>query len=228
MDCNEEARLISGQDCRELREALRRIERLIDSAEDRSATVSAAGGHYGGEEATVTSDQDYRDLREAVLHVERLVYEAELRSERRAWQAVLMLCVGGLLGILGVVAGFLIYERVDRPQSKPTIEYVTSRPEPRGIVQGKVWPDENGDGLQEGELPAVGVTVTLRDAFGRDVSGSPTVTDGNGAYYFGGLGDGKYTLVVQLPEGNLGPAEETVVIAGQNAVQFDVPYTPGP
>lgn len=75
-----------------------------------------------------------------------------------------------------------------------TNEYVAP---PTGEIGDFVWYDVNGKGMQElGEPGIAGVTVTLGGA-----ASATTTTDANGAYRFGGLGAGTYTVTVAMPAG---------------------------
>jgi protocatechuate 3,4-dioxygenase beta subunit len=58
-----------------------------------------------------------------------------------------------------------------------------------------VWIDTNRDGrLNNGEVGAAGVKVTLLDASGNPVAGASAVTDANGHYQFNGLAPGQYSV----------------------------------
>ncbi|WP_348697802.1 SdrD B-like domain-containing protein [Duganella fentianensis] len=58
-----------------------------------------------------------------------------------------------------------------------------------------VWIDANRDGrLNNGEVGAAGVTVTLLDANGNPVAGAVATTDANGHYQFDGLAPGSYSV----------------------------------
>jgi hypothetical protein len=62
---------------------------------------------------------------------------------------------------------------------------------PEGLITGRVWQDANGDGLQQaGEQGIPGVTLTLTP------TSLPTTTDASGAYTFGPLAPGLYTVAV--------------------------------
>lgn len=75
-----------------------------------------------------------------------------------------------------------------------TNEYVAP---PTGEIGDFVWHDVNGNGVQEpGEPGIAGVTVTLGGA-----ASATTTTDANGAYRFGGLAAGSYTVTVAAPAG---------------------------
>ncbi|MFC0168281.1 SdrD B-like domain-containing protein [Pseudoduganella danionis] len=58
-----------------------------------------------------------------------------------------------------------------------------------------VWIDSNRDGrLNNGEVGAAGIKVTLLDANGNPVAGASAVTDANGHYQFNGLAPGVYSV----------------------------------
>ncbi|MES2159525.1 MAG: SdrD B-like domain-containing protein, partial [Pseudomonadota bacterium] len=58
-----------------------------------------------------------------------------------------------------------------------------------------VWIDANRDGrLNNGEVGAAGVKVTLLDASGNPVTGAAAITDANGHYQFNGLAPGVYSV----------------------------------
>ena len=68
---------------------------------------------------------------------------------------------------------------------------------PRGEIGDFVWNDLNGNGIQDsGEPGLAGVSVILGGA-----SSASVTTDGNGAYSFGGLSAGNYTVTVVTPSG---------------------------
>ena len=63
-----------------------------------------------------------------------------------------------------------------------------------GFIGGLVWLDLDGDGSPAGEAGAGGVGVGLVDAGGATIA--TTTTDGSGAYTFGPLAAGDYTVVI--------------------------------
>lgn len=66
--------------------------------------------------------------------------------------------------------------------------------EPAHVI-GRVWDDVDGDGLQDAGEPGIdGVAVTLRDADGDELA--LTSTDSDGAYDFGPLPPGDYSVAV--------------------------------
>ena len=72
-----------------------------------------------------------------------------------------------------------------------------------GSIGDTIWLDVDGDGVQDGgnEIGIGKVTVELHHS---DGTVQTTTTDSNGQYYFGGLSDGDYTVVVDtttLPQG---------------------------
>jgi len=105
-----------------------------------------------------------------------------------------------------------------------------------GFIGGVLWLDLDGDGVNDGEPGASGVTVTLLDATGAVVA--TTVTDGAGQFAFGPLPAGDYTVVVDEtafpagttqtfdPDGvNDGTAVVTLPVGG-NVGDVDFGYQP--
>jgi uncharacterized repeat protein (TIGR01451 family) len=79
---------------------------------------------------------------------------------------------------------------LDAGEHDPTIDLGIYRPASLGDF---VWLDMDADGIQDqGEAPVPGVTVTLLDADGNELS--TTTTDADGAYLFDGLAPGTYTV----------------------------------
>ncbi len=73
-------------------------------------------------------------------------------------------------------------------------------PPPAGAISGRVWLDENGNGLEdEGEPGASDVVLELRSRAG--VALGRTRTGFDGGYGFSGIFPGDYRLVVIPPEG---------------------------
>lgn len=71
-----------------------------------------------------------------------------------------------------------------------------------GVIAGVVFEDQNGDGLmgaQETRRAGVTVTLLMRDAQGSDSVYDQQVSDENGAYRFGDLPMGVYTIQIDLP-----------------------------
>ncbi|WP_374359966.1 SdrD B-like domain-containing protein [Pseudoduganella danionis] len=78
-----------------------------------------------------------------------------------------------------------------------------------------VWIDSNRDGrLNNGEVGAAGIKVTLLDASGNPVPGASAVTDASGHYQFSGLAPGVYS--VQFDKSTL-PAGYNFTSAAQGA-----------
>jgi hypothetical protein len=91
-----------------------------------------------------------------------------------------------------------------------------------------VWIDANGDGIQDaGELPLAGVVVELLTASGQpatDAQGNlvaTQTTDAQGAYFFGNLLPGTYTMRFTLPSG------ATFSPTGSGTSATDSDATPG-
>ena len=73
---------------------------------------------------------------------------------------------------------------------------------PINHVRGRVWLDEDQDGLQdESEPGAAGVTVHLLNGFAVSYGGLQTTTAADGSYAFRGLPDGEYRVSFQRPAG---------------------------
>ncbi|MEM9496144.1 MAG: SdrD B-like domain-containing protein, partial [Pseudomonadota bacterium] len=69
-----------------------------------------------------------------------------------------------------------------------------------GTFTGRVWRDEDDDGVQDGGEPGVpGVTVQLKDAAGNVLR--TTTTDANGTYTFTDVPAGGYIIGVLAPDG---------------------------
>ncbi len=86
------------------------------------------------------------------------------------------------------------------------------------VIGDLVWDDLDGDGVQDaGERGLVGVTVNLLDGAGNPVAS--TVTDGAGAYSFGGLAPGDYIVEVVPPAGYVA---SPVDAAGDDATDSDI------
>ncbi len=65
-----------------------------------------------------------------------------------------------------------------------------------------IWEDLNNDGLQDdGELGIADVNVTLLDENGTAMSNPVQKTLANGQYYFSGLDEGSYSVLVSPPSG---------------------------
>jgi uncharacterized repeat protein (TIGR01451 family) len=104
-------------------------------------------------------------------------------------------------------------------------------------LAGRVWLDNDGDGLQDtGEPGAGGVTVDLLDS-GFAVVAS-IVTGGDGTYSFTGLGPDTYTVRVDStalpagsvatadPDGTLDDQTTRAVVLGDSVVGLDFGYRP--
>ena len=102
----------------------------------------------------------------------------------------------------------------DQGTSDDPVE-LTLAPRPLGEISGRVFQDDNNDGIQQaGEPGLAGVEVTL---VGEDVFGNPVnitvLTDANGDYAFTGLNAGVYQLVQTQPEG----FDDGIDVAGDGA-----------
>jgi len=73
---------------------------------------------------------------------------------------------------------------------------LAAAPAGAGVIGGFVYFDSNGNGARDlGEAGVAGATVTVRDAATNGgVYQQAFVTSGDGAFYFGGLDDGDYTV----------------------------------
>ncbi len=123
----------------------------------------------------------------------------------------------------GAVSSFsVVYEITDGDLTAEATATVTvigqADPTPTGVISGLAFEDSDGDGLRsDSEALKPGITVTLLDADGTEVAA--TQTDGDGAYSFGLLDEGVYTVVFDSPD----PAREfTTQDAGDDSRDSDV------
>ena len=92
-------------------------------------------------------------------------------------------------------------------------------------IGDRVWNDEDGNGVDNGEPGVPGVTVILTDASGVEVA--RTTTDANGNYRFTGLIPGTYTVDIEVPAGfNAATTSMTVTVGeGEENLDVDFPLT---
>ena len=92
-------------------------------------------------------------------------------------------------------------------------------------IGDRVWYDEDGNGADNGEPGAPGVTVILKDASGVEVA--RTTTDANGNYRFTGLIPGTYTVDIEVPAGfNAATTSMSVTVGeGEENLDADFPLT---
>ncbi|MDB6153181.1 MAG: repeat-containing protein, partial [Chthoniobacteraceae bacterium] len=90
---------------------------------------------------------------------------------------------------------------------------------PRGSIGNFIWKDTNQNGIQDADEPGIaGVSVILIDSDGNPV-GAPKITSSTGAYSFGGLRKGTYTVVVNettLPQTTPGYLPTVATASGSN------------
>jgi fimbrial isopeptide formation D2 family protein/uncharacterized repeat protein (TIGR01451 family) len=92
----------------------------------------------------------------------------------------------------------------------------------RVAIGDRVWMDSNGNGLQDpGEADARGVTVRLFDAGGTVIA--TTATDAAGAYSFGNLLPGTYSVSFRAPGGTVFTTRD----AGNDALDSDANINTG-
>jgi hypothetical protein len=112
---------------------------------------------------------------------------------------------------------------------------VTIAPAPVGSIGDRVWSDTNNNGLQDSGDPGLtGWTVTLKNSGGSTVA--TAVTGANGAYSFGNLTAGTYTVCVAIQANftetfdldgrSTANCATGVLTAGQNRTDFDFGYVP--
>jgi hypothetical protein len=84
----------------------------------------------------------------------------------------------------------------------------------RGVIQGVVFDDFNGNGVQDSSESGVGGVTVSRD-------GTDTTTASDGSYRFGDVAPGSYTLSIAAPAGYVaaGQTTSTVNVAIGGAVQ---------
>ena len=92
-------------------------------------------------------------------------------------------------------------------------------------IGDRVWNDQDGNGVDNGEPGVPGVTVILKDANGVEVA--RTTTDANGNYRFAGLVPGTYTVDMEVPAGfNAATTSMTVTVGeGEENLDVDFPLT---
>ena len=92
-------------------------------------------------------------------------------------------------------------------------------------IGDRVWNDEDGNGVDNGEPGVPGVTVILTGADGAEVA--RTTTDANGTYRFTGLVPGTYTVDIEVPAGfNAATTSMTVTVGeGEENLDVDFPLT---
>ena len=92
-------------------------------------------------------------------------------------------------------------------------------------IGDRVWNDQDGNGVDNGEPGVPGVTVILKDANGVEVA--RTTTDANGNYRFAGLVPGTYTVDIEVPAGfNAATTSMTVTVGeGEEKLDVDFPLT---
>ena len=95
-------------------------------------------------------------------------------------------------------------------------------------IGDRVWNDEDGNGVDNGEPGAPNVTVILKGADGVEVG--RTTTDANGNYRFTGLIPGTYTVDIEVPAGfNAATTSMTVTVTeGEENLDVDFPLTVPP
>ena len=95
-------------------------------------------------------------------------------------------------------------------------------------IGDRVWNDEDGNGVDNGEPGAPNVTVILKDANGVELA--RTTTDSDGRYRFTGLIPGTYTVDIEVPAGfNAATTSMTVTVGeGEELLTVDFPLTVPP
>lgn len=88
----------------------------------------------------------------------------------------------------------------------------------KGVIQGVVFDDFNGNGTQDSGEPGIGgIALTIE-------GGASTVTDNNGGYQFNNVVQGSYKVQLTVPPGYVaaGPDSRTVIIgsAGSSQANF--------
>ena len=89
-------------------------------------------------------------------------------------------------------------------------------------IGDRVWNDEDGNGVDNGEPGAPNVTVILKDASGVEVA--RTTTDANGNYRFTGLIPGTYTVDIEVPAGFNAATTSLTVTVGEGEENLDVDF----
>ncbi len=129
-------------------------------------------------------------------------------DDRSLLNAILLFLLGAILVLVGVLAGVIIMQRGSAGSVGGT-----GSPEPRGVVQGYVWEDADGDGNRDTGEGTSGVTVTLEDASGAE---EDVTTNSIGYYGFYQLVDDNYTVSVS----GGGSTPVTIVNGGTANVDF--------
>lgn len=89
-------------------------------------------------------------------------------------------------------------------------------------IGDRVWYDEDGNGVDNGEPGVPGVPVILKDASGVEVA--RTTTDANGNYRFTGLIPGTYTVDIEVPAGFNAATTSMSVTVGEGEENLDVDF----
>ena len=89
-------------------------------------------------------------------------------------------------------------------------------------IGDRVWNDEDGNGVDNGEPGVPGVPVILKDASGVEVA--RTTTDANGNYRFTGLIPGTYTVDIEVPAGFNAVTTSMSVTVGEGEENLDVDF----
>ena len=89
-------------------------------------------------------------------------------------------------------------------------------------IGDRVWNDEDGNGVDNGEPGVPGVPVILKDASGVEVA--RTTTDANGNYRFTGLIPGTYTVDIEVPAGFNAATTSMSVTVGEGEENLDVDF----
>ena len=89
-------------------------------------------------------------------------------------------------------------------------------------IGDRVWNDEDGNGVDNGEPGVPGVPVILKDASGVEVA--RTTTDANGNYRFTGLIPGTYTVDIEVPAGFNAVTTSMTVTVGEGEENLDVDF----
>ena len=95
--------------------------------------------------------------------------------------------------------------------------------QPTGVIEGTVFNDLDGDGMQEpGEGPIGGVTVSLMDCNGVVIA--TTLSDQNGNYSFGDIKIGNYQVVFDPATNNqnIGDFQTTFQDRGEDNMDSDI------
>ena len=90
------------------------------------------------------------------------------------------------------------------------------------MIGDRVWNDEDGNGVDNGEPGVPNVTVILTDANGVEVA--RTTTDSDGRYRFTGLIPGTYTVDIEVPAGYNAAVTSMTVTVGEGEENLDVDF----